>query len=252
MSLILTQINRFGIIFASDTNITVNGVSTKKGEKIFDIPHLQAALCLAGTYSIEGISVDRWITSYTKLDKSKNLREFAKNLCNSLEAKMRTEERSAGCIIHIAGFVDKKRTEHPEMWGISNVNLLSNGEYSIKEKFDFREDFWCRDWQNKNIKDLFNKPDGYGYQYYINGFTAGRVSFNVLSLYLNDFLLKLWQDKNYKFRPPKNLDEYNDLATFTMEFISLMFNLSDYFPKYIGGEIKLKTIKGRNNKWFTQ
>jgi len=252
MSLILTQINRYGIVFAADSNITVNESETKRGKKIFELPRLKAALCLAGAHSVGNTRMDGWITHYIKNDKSKSIKEFTENLCNALEKEMTIEERASGCIMHISGFVKENNVVHPEMWGISNVNLLPNGEYTVRDKFESREDFWNRDWKKNNIKNLFASPIGYGHQYYINGFTAGRVSFNVLSKYLNDFLIQIWSRRNYKFRPPQKIEEYESLARFAMGFIALMFNLSDYSPRYIGGKILSYVIKSPDPKWFTQ
>lgn len=253
MSLILTQINKFGIVFVTDSNITVNGSSTEKGKKIFKISRLKAAMCLTGAYSVDGKRMDKWIIDYIGKDKSKSLKEFAKKLCKSLEGKMTSEEKSKGCIVHICGFVKEKDHEHPEMWGISNIDLLPDGKYSSgKEQFNFREDFWNRDWTKNNLKNQFVNPASYGYQYYINGFTAGRISFNILTQYLNDFLSKVWKDGNYSFRSPRDIKEYESLAKFTMDYIGLMFNLSDYSPKYIGGKVFSYCIKPRNKSWFTR
>jgi len=252
MSLILTQINKYGIIFAADSNITVDEAETKRGKKIFEIPRLKAALCLAGAYSIGNERMDRWMTFYIKKNKSNSIKEFTENLCNVLEKEITIEEKGGGCIMHISGFVKKNSIIHPEMWCISNMNLLPNGDYKVRDKFEFSEDFWSRDWKKNNIKTLFTSPTGYGYQYYINGFTAGRVSFNMLNEYLNNFLTQIWSCQNYKFRPPQNIKEYENLARFTMGFIALMFNLSDYLSKYIGGKIFSYVIKSPNPKWLTQ
>lgn len=251
MSLILTQINKCGIVFTTDSNVT-NGNSTEKGKKIFQIPHLKAALCVAGAYSVKGKALDKWMTDYIKNDKSKTLENFTKKLSGTLKYKMTPEEKNCGCIIHISGFVKIDNREHPEMWGISNVDLLANGEYSVRKKFEFSEDFWNRDWIQNNLKQQFITPGSFGYQYYINGFTAGRASFNLLTQYINNFLTNVWNSQQYKFRPPKTIKEYASLARFEMGCIALMFNLSDYSPKYIGGKIASYIIEAKDKSWFIQ
>ncbi len=253
MSLILTQINKFGIVFAADSNITVERDSTEKGQKIFRIPRLRAALCLAGAYSVKRRRMNKWISEYIKQDKSLSLEEFAKNLKNTLEKRMTKEEKKASCIMHISGFIEQDGKEHPEMWGIGNVDLAQDGSYSARKNgFQYREDFWSRDWLNNKLKTQFNSRSNRTYQYYINGFTPGRVGFNVLSKSLNDFLNMMWNNSGYKFRPPQDLREYESLARFTMGFIALMFNLSNYQPKYIGGKVLSLVIKPKNPSWFTQ
>lgn len=253
MSLILTQINKHGIVFAADSNITVNGTRIEKGEKIFKIPHLKAALCLAGAYSVNGEDMDNWMKNYIKKDKSKSLKKFAEKLSTYLEKEMKDREKSDGCIIHISGFVKENGSEHPEMWGIGNVDLSLNGGYTPRGNgFQCREDFWNRDWETNNLRQKFITPNNFGYQYYINGFTAGRVSFNLLTLYLNNFLSSIWQNQQYKFRPPRSIKEYESLAKFTMGYIALMFTLSEYLPKYIGGKISSLIIEAEDKEWFTQ
>lgn len=250
MTLILTQINKHGIIFASDSNVTVGNTHTVRGKKIFEIPKLRAALCCAGAYSVGQEMMDKWMQNYIQADKSQSLKEFTENLCSALKNKMRVDEKRAGCIIHISGFVNENGIEHPEMWGISNVeSIKSDGTYLFRDNLDFREDFWSRDWKKKETKDMFKSG---GYLYYINGFTPGRVAFNILSQRLTSFLLDIWAIKNYKFKPPKNIREHKSLVRFSMNFIALMFNLSEYRPKSIGGKIKIFSIKSRAKKWFTQ
>lgn len=251
MSLILTQINKFGIVFVTDSNITVGNTSTEKGDKIFRIPKLNAALCLAGTYSVNGVRMDIWMKTYIGNDKSKTIKEFTQKLSKTLESGLNQTEKESGCIMHICGFVLDKDGEHPEMWGISNVDLLADGNYSMKKGFEYGEDFWNRDWTKNNLKTQFTTPGIYGYQYYINGFTSGRISFNALTQYLNHFLVNIWNEKKYSFRPPVDIREYERLARFTMGFIALMFNLSDYQPKLIGGRISSYCIEPKNKPWIS-
>lgn len=253
MSLILTQINKFGIVFVTDSNITVNGSSTKAGPKIFKILRLNAALCLAGAYSVTRIPIDQWMPVYIQQDKSNTLEEFARNLSARLENQMEPKEKEAGCIIHISGFIRNGSSEHPEMWGIGNVDLQSDGSYTTRrEKFIYREDFWGRDWKNNNLNSQFNNPSSYGYQYYINGFTAGRESYNILAQYLNTFLSEIWNKRSYQFRPPKNIREYKYLAQFTMDFIIMMFKISNYIPKYIGGKVSTHYILATDKLWYSR
>ena len=54
MSLILTQLSRFGIIHASDSQLTesIGNVDKDGGlvKKVFEIPYLQAGLSIAGSF----------------------------------------------------------------------------------------------------------------------------------------------------------------------------------------------------------
>jgi len=51
MTLILTQLSKYGIIHASDSNISnERGELLGEGRKVFEIPHLNAGLSVAGSY----------------------------------------------------------------------------------------------------------------------------------------------------------------------------------------------------------
>jgi len=250
MTLILTQINKHGIVFATDSNITIGNKGTESGQKIFEIPNLKAALCIAGSYLVNKEDMSKWMSNHIKKDRSKTLKQFTENLCKTLEKEMLLNEKENGCIMHICGFVKDDSSYHPEMWHISNV-ILTDGEYKNSE-FHSSEDFWRRDWQKS--KEAIK--DSKGYQYYINGFSPGRISFNIAGQYLHEFLYQVFwnnSDKNFKeFRPPQNLDENEHLMKLFMQFIAAMFELSNYSPKLIGGKIQSYKIKSPDPLWSSQ
>ena len=62
MSLILTHIDRCGIVHAADSNLTSSsGGAAGTGMKVFNLPYLHAGLSLAGSYSVDGVAMDKWM-----------------------------------------------------------------------------------------------------------------------------------------------------------------------------------------------
>ena len=74
MTLILTQISKFGIIHASDTNVTFSNFDPKTKtykfakveelQKLFQIPYLNAALTVAGSYSVGNNRMQEWMNAF--------------------------------------------------------------------------------------------------------------------------------------------------------------------------------------------
>jgi hypothetical protein len=147
--------------------------------------------------------------------------------------------------------VKKGEKYHPEFWFVRNIYKLdlSSGEYSdIRLEFIKSEDFWTRD----NIKDKdnlflkFQSSDGM-YQLYINGFSPGRIGYNIVQQHLIHFFSTLWTNKNWKFRAPKNIDEAKLLVENYLGLINTIFLLSDYPGQLIGGGIQTEVIKQPDN-----
>jgi len=239
MSIIVTQINKFGIVFGSDSNITSDEKVEFSGKKIFEIPSLKSAMCIAGTYEVGNKRLDSWLPEFIDNEKSNysSLKEFVELLSKSFENNMTQEEKNELSICHIAGYVDG----HPEMWCLSNTNLSDDGEYdSGCNTFHYSEDFWNRDWGNNNLKELF-ESNGLNYQIYVNSSTQGRVAFNMVRSYLDVYFSAMFLSR-FKFRYPKNLKEHSFLVKIYIDVIDTMYKLSDYEPKEIGGETQLFII----------
>jgi hypothetical protein len=64
MTLMLTHINKDGIIHASDSNLTANdGTEAGQAQKTFPIGFLKSGFALAGSYSVGGVHRDKWMTA---------------------------------------------------------------------------------------------------------------------------------------------------------------------------------------------
>jgi len=240
MSIIVTQINKHGIVFGSDSNITGIHEVDKEDQKIFEIPSLNAAMCIAGTYTVKGEMMDIWLPNFIKEnhEKYKSLREFVELLSKQFEQDMTVSEKALLSISHIAGYVDN----HPEMWCLSNTTLLDNGKYSLgQSSFHFSEDLWGRDWNKNNLALLF-ESDGLNYQIYINSLTQGRVAFNTARKYLDLYFSSMFLSE-FKFRYPRNLEEHSLLVRVYIDIIEVMYKISDYEPKEIGGKTQVFFIR---------
>lgn len=246
MSIIVTQINKDGIVFGTDSNISTDTTVDREDKKIFNIPKLNAAMCTAGSYTINGESLGDWLPKYINNHSNNynSLSEFVKLLSSNLTKIMLPVEKTELFISHIAGYQDG----HPEMWCLSNTTLEGNGNYSNGEStFHYSEDFWSRDYKNNNLEEAF-KSNSLNYQVYVNAIRQGRVTFNVVRGHLDVFFTSLWSMKTFNFRHPQNIEEHKYLVRLYIEAISTAYLLSDYQPKIIGGHTQLFTIKEPTSK----
>ncbi|MGD0756201.1 MAG: hypothetical protein ABR927_14200 [Bacteroidales bacterium] len=250
MTLIVTQISKHGIIHATDSNLSdQSGNTVGNGKKCFAIPKLNAGLTVAGSFEVGTSRMDKWMDDFILKSTSNSLENFAEGLRSALEKEMSDEQKSES-LIHIAGYVKNGEKYHPEFWFVRNIYQLDlkTGEYSdVRKEFIKSEDFWTRD----NLKDngnLFSKfqANDSMYQIYINGFSPGRIGYNIIQNHLTQFFSNLWLNKNWKFRAPKNIDEAKLLVENYFGLINIIFILSDYPGQLIGGDIQTEIIKQPN------
>lgn len=251
MTLILTQLSRYGIIHASDSNLSnVRGELVGIGKKVFQIHHLNAGLSLAGSYTVNNIPMNRWMEDFILEDmriEDSSFKNFAERLKDRLENEMTISEKSMGLMIHIAGYTEINGIYHPEFWFVRNVHGIDNrtGEYTnINDKFNATEDFWTRDCPKNNLLEAFNKGM---YQMYGNGFASGRIGFFMLQKTLNNFFLQIWSNTNWHFTPPKSLNQMEALIKLYIKIIGTLFEISDYPGPLIGGDIQTYTIPQPDN-----
>ena len=244
MSIIVTQINKFGIIFGSDSNITSKNKVERPGKKIFEISKLSAAMCIAGAYTVGGEMMDEWLPMFITKNQSnyKTLEEFTYLLSEEFNLKMLPEEKRHLSIAHVAGYVNG----HPEMWCLSNTTLGNNGYYTEgAEKFHCSEDLWNRDYKDNNLETLL-ASDGFNYQMYVNSSTQGRVAFNVVRNQLDYYYISMFNAEEFKYRSPRNLEEHRLIVKTYIDMIDVIYKLSDYEPKEIGGETQIYVIPKPN------
>lgn len=246
MTLIITHISKHGIIHACDTNVTYSDRDTRKvtdvkeHDKIFALPHLNAALTIAGSFSVGNVLMDKWMPVFIGTQSAKNvqtLEQFAQNLNYALQNEMTADEIAAPCLVQIAGYVQEDTLHHPEFWFVRNVwGIRNDGSYmDIRNEFQVTEDFWKRDYPNNNLAELFDRG---GYQIYANGFPSGRIIYwNLLSTH-SALLNRVWTNPQWQFRPPQTLEEMEKFVKLDMQYISELFKFSRYAAPYIGGTIK--------------
>jgi hypothetical protein len=246
MTLILTIINKYGIIHASDSALT-SQENTQAGEnqKTFEVTHLNAGLTVAGAYSVGGIEMDKWMNDFIQRQAiltMSPLSKFANNLKDELEVQMHPMEKLNGSLVHIAGYAEENGLYHPEFCFVRNVTGLdpTTGEYTgTSPHFQVSEDFWNRDCPAHQLIEAFERGV---YQIYINGYSSGRISYNVLQGFLSNFFNQIWANNNWKFRPPQSIEESRLFVELNMQIIITLFRVSDYSVPFIGGGIQTLVI----------
>lgn len=249
MTLIITHISRYGIIHASDSNLTgPDDKDAGTGQKTYPVTYLNAGLTVAGNYSVSGTHMNIWMNSFVDQQKTiadNTIKKFGNALKDELQHKMQSDEKANGCIIHLAGYAEDNGKSYPEFYLISNVHKINplTGEYEdIDENFGISEDFWNRDCPRQDMMSKFKNENVFVYQRYINGFPSGRISYNIVTKKLDEFLEKVWAVQGWQFRQPRSLDDVERLVKLYMQVISDLFILSDYNARYIGGGIQTHKI----------
>ena len=65
MTLIVTHIDKLGIIHASDSNLTSSDDKLAgEGKKVFSIPKLNAGISIAGSYGVGNETMDIWLPKF--------------------------------------------------------------------------------------------------------------------------------------------------------------------------------------------
>lgn len=250
MTLIATAISRLGIVQASDSNVTDAERDEYAGEvqKVFRADCVGAALAVAGTYFIGGRPMKEWIPAAIEaygLSASRTLRGFAEFLCQRIVAQISPEEHALGSLMHIAGYVqDEGCDAHPEFWFVRNVDMIQAGDragdYVVQPGFSVSEDFWARDYMNPQVRAAL--VAGREMRYF-NGMLEGRVAYHAFIDQLNDFLVQAWRMPNWKFRAPRAVEELARFIELEVQTVGAMYSSSDYNAPYIGGKVRIETIK---------
>ena len=81
----------------------------------------------------------------------------------------------------------------------------------------------------------------------MNGYTLGRIGFNIIREKLDSFFYEMWEKKDWKFRAPKDIKETKLFVKNYMQIINTLFLLRDCPAQYIGGKTQILTIKQPKN-----
>ena len=208
MTLITSYITKFGIIQASDSNLTSDSGNAGFGQKIFPIHHLNASLAYSGVYSIDGKRVDTWINDFIagSFFSANSIEEFTIQLTNRMNIEMRDDEICEISIVHIAGYNKHEYQSHAEHWHISNTTLNEDGSYSsARNEFHYSNDFNSRtNAEQRNLLKQFDSNSSF-HQYYINGFPPGRISSVAIKQTIDKTLNLIWEQPTWRFNRPNNI-----------------------------------------------
>jgi hypothetical protein len=246
MTLIASYITKFGIIIASDSNLSDDKGNAGHGQKIFPIPHLNACLAYSGVYSINGISIDHWINEFISgsFYTISSIKGFTIQLHDRMNSEMRDYEMSEVSIIHIAGYQRVDSCSHVEHWHISNTKLnTEDGSYSpALDKFHYSNDFNSGSIPVHKLSLDIMESNPHKHIIYINGFPPGRISYMKLKNTLDHVLDSIWNKPEWKFNKPNNINEFSLIVELYFDFVSKLFPMSDYKALYIGGDIQTQVI----------
>jgi hypothetical protein len=246
MSLIATVISKYGIVHTADSNLSNRLGAAGTGKKVFSVPYLNAALSVAGSYSVSGQRMDLWmeqlISDYRIDAPSYVVADFAEYLEHRLEGEMTRQEKTSGSIIHIAGYASTNEGSHPEFHFVRNIAGIDqqSGSYTgFADHFATSEDFWTRDYR---VPSNASQLRSGGYQLYINGYPDGRIGYLILLNHLGQFLKSVWSENRWSFRQPRTLDETAMLVELQLQIIGTIFQISDYSAPFIGGAVQVEKI----------
>ena len=244
MTLIVSHLDRNGIVMASDSNLTAQNKLVGQVAKVFPVPNLNAGVAVAGSWRVSGIAMDEWMDWFIGFyQKGDALEKFVEDLRVRLQDTLSREELKIGTLIHVAGYVpDPKLGVHPEHWIVSNIEGIdSKGDYIGPPKTTFHksEDFW-RECKIKYRSSGFHEEVYEGWSTFANGTPSGRIAYIQSRRVIQKFLNNLWEKKGtpgWDFRPPETIDESRKLLELYMDLINRLFEISDSPAPYIGGEI---------------
>src|SRR5260370_20344144 len=96
MTLIATHISKYGIVQASDSNLTAGLRLAGPGKKVFDLSFGRGALAVAGSYSVSGREMDAWMSDCIQdygRGANPTLPGFAEHLRARLSSELTDDER---------------------------------------------------------------------------------------------------------------------------------------------------------------
>ncbi|MGA9040378.1 MAG: hypothetical protein WB421_07575 [Terriglobales bacterium] len=194
--------------------------------------------------------MDAWMKDFIGTQAANGVPQlavFADALGASLEAQMLPDEKEAGSMIHIAGYVEAAGWQHPEFYFVRNIEGIdpATGEYSnTRDQFVVSEDFWTRDCPRSNLMSAFQSG---AYQVYVNGFASGRIGYLALQKPINDFFAAIWAEQRWKFRSPQSLSEAVRFVRLYMSIIDTLFQSSNYPAPFVGGDTQIHEIPQPTN-----
>lgn len=241
MSIIATFINSYGIVFASDSNLSNDRGNAGFGQKLFPIPNFNACIAYTGAYSINNQEIDQVLNEFVigQSHICSTIHEVVLELTSILNREMNDIEFSIPTIIHVAGYQNQGNVCSVEHWHISNTGLNDDGTYQpARDEFIFHNDF--DSYNNPANRNLIIQMENSSqiYQFFINGYPPGRISIMILMESINQSIHRILSNGNWNFRAPKNLFEFASQIKLSFYVVCELFKMSDYNALYVGGEIQ--------------
>jgi hypothetical protein len=245
MTLITTIVSNYGLIQASDSHVTNYTTGTTKNDpKVFPLGFADGALALSGTYRAGNERMDTWMPTRIAeygASGSTSIEGFAHYLQARLDAELTATQASDATLIHIVGY-ERADTIHPVMYFVRNawsINATTGAYEDIRHTFQVSEDYWGRDYGD----DLAQiGPDPTRYRMYFNGTPDGRIAFFQFGQLFRGFLAAVFAQPNWRFRPPRSLDELAAMVELQIRTVATLYVMSDYPAAYVGGEPQVHKI----------
>lgn len=241
MSIIATFINSYGIVFASDSNLSNDRGNAGFGQKLFPIPNFNACIAYTGAYSINNQELDQVLNEFVigACHVYSSIYEIVEALTSLLNTTMNEIEFDIQTIIHVAGYQNQGDVCSVEHWHISNTGLNDDGTYQpTRGEFIFHNDF--DSYNNPHHRNLIIQMENRSqiYQFFINGYPPGRISIRIIMESINESIQRILSNANWNFRAPRNLFEFASQIKLSFYVVCELFKMSDYNALYVGGEIQ--------------
>jgi hypothetical protein len=237
MSLIVTHISALGVLQIADSALTVPGPPAQDAgdaNKIFDVPALQAAISVAGSYSVGSVPLDVWLSNFIAKSNSNTLGAFATELASALTNQVFASQSH---LVHLAGFgATPMPGAPPEFWLIGNFDGIdeASGEYVGRNAvYGQTEDFLNRDLKAIGGWEMFCATKAEFA--YVNGLKHGRVAFNTAFVQLDSLDRTLINDSDSKLRLPGTIEEMRDRVVKRFELVSDIYSRNLFGARVIGG-----------------
>lgn len=254
MTLIISHINKHGIIQMSDSNLSTREGTAGFGQKVFPIPHLNASVAYTGAFWVGDDQLDVWLNRFidgSRFALLKNIKEFGDQLVERLNTDMTASAKEVPIILHVAGYDTVAGMSHATHMHISNCSLAEDGHYGqVRDRFVLNSDFDSA--TSKKDRDLLMQWDTAegGYSLFANGHREGRGAFLLIEGHITPILFTIWsmQGKdNWPFRWPQSLFETASILKHYFELVCHLYKMSSLPALYVGGEIQTHLIPAPQN-----
>lgn len=241
MTILFTDITRFGIVFAADSLLTKKGKSNSRRRKILEISYLQAVIGYFGLAQVRTKYMDDWLRKFINDNHHiSSLEEFAHRLGAQLDTNIpRTiSDRRLG--MHIAGYMTQDDVTIPSFWFVRNIQHLDTAAryHGVSNKFQVSEEIRGHHYKHMSPSELSGWLEKSNIIFFRNGVLVP-TAFVSDGLH-NLFKKGIWRQSG--FRPPQSLKEYAEYVEFRTKVIIDIFRRFHLSDVLVGGPPCLLTI----------